>query len=186
MGDRESNLREAIARLKRAPGVNLLRQSRVYQTEPIGVTEQPVFLNMVVEVEVTPALLPAAAGAEGTPPPGPLPVHGEGEEAACCVRLARELLALVKRIEAEVGRKQRERWGPREIDIDVLLFGDERIVEEGFEVPHPRMWERAFVMAPLAELEPDMKTPSGETVAEVAERLGREQGVRPAASGCAG
>jgi 2-amino-4-hydroxy-6-hydroxymethyldihydropteridine diphosphokinase len=58
LGDREANLREAIARLKRAPGVNFLRQSRVYQTAPIGVTEQPEFLNMVVEVEVA-----------GTPPP---------------------------------------------------------------------------------------------------------------------
>jgi len=59
----------------------------------------------------------------------------------------------------------------------VLLFGDEHVVEGDFEVPHPRMWERAFVMVPLAELEPDMKTPSGETVAEVAERLSEEQKV---------
>jgi 2-amino-4-hydroxy-6-hydroxymethyldihydropteridine diphosphokinase len=149
VGDREGNLREAIARLKAAPGVNFLRQSRVYQTEPIGITDQPEFLNMVVEVEVT----------ESTS--------------------ARDLLALAKQIETEVGRKQRERWGPREIDIDVLLFGDEHVVEGDFEVPHPRMWERAFVLAPLADLEPDMKTPSGETVREVAQRLGREQGIKP-------
>jgi 2-amino-4-hydroxy-6-hydroxymethyldihydropteridine diphosphokinase len=147
VGDREGNLREAIACLKAAPGVNFLRESRVYQTEPIGVTDQPEFLNMVVEVEV--------ADTMG----------------------ARDLLTLVKRIETDVGRKQRERWGPREIDIDVLLFGDEHIVEADVEVPHPRMWERAFVLAPLAELEPDMKTPSGETVAEVAERLSEEQKV---------
>lgn len=147
VGDRERNVREAITRLKRAPGVSFLRQSRVYQTEPIGVTDQPEFLNTVVEVEVA-------------DPMG-----------------ARDLLTLVKQIETEVGRKQRERWGPREIDIDVLLFGDEHIAEGGFEVPHPRMWERAFVMAPLAELEPDMQTPSGETVAEVAERLSKEQKV---------
>ncbi len=147
IGDREANLREALSRLERAPGVNLLRRSRVYQTAPIGVTEQPEFLNMVVEVEV----------AEGI--------------------AARDLLTLVKQIEAEVGRKQRERWGPREIDIDVLLFDDQRLVEDDFEVPHPRMWERAFVMAPLAELEPQMRTPSGETVAEVARRLGEQQRV---------
>jgi 2-amino-4-hydroxy-6-hydroxymethyldihydropteridine diphosphokinase len=147
IGDREGNLREAIARLKAAPGVNFLRQSRVYQTDPLGVTDQPEFLNMVVEVEVADSMS------------------------------ARDLLALLKQIENQVGRKQRERWGPREIDIDVLLFGDARIVEEDFEVPHPRMWERAFVMAPLAELEPDMKTPTGETVAEAAERLNREQRV---------
>jgi len=147
VGEREANLREAIARLRAAEGVNFLRQSRVYRTEPIGVTEQPEFLNTVVEVEV----------ADGMS--------------------ARDLLTLVKRIESGVGRKQRERWGPREIDIDVLLFGNEHIVEADSEVPHPRMWERAFVMAPLAELEPDMKTPSGETVAEAAARLGREQRV---------
>jgi 2-amino-4-hydroxy-6-hydroxymethyldihydropteridine diphosphokinase len=147
LGNREGNLREAVARLKAAPGVNFLRQSRVYQTAPIGVTDQPEFLNMVVEVEVADAVR------------------------------ARELLTLVKRIETEVGRRQRERWGPREIDIDVLLFGDEHVVEGDFEVPHPRMWERAFVMAPLAELEPNMKTPSGETVAEAAERLTKKQKV---------
>jgi 2-amino-4-hydroxy-6-hydroxymethyldihydropteridine diphosphokinase len=167
VGDRGANLRDAIARLKASPGVNFLRVSRVYQTAPIGVTDQPEFLNMVVEVEVA-----------GTPPPLPPPRTRRGGDVASEMS-ARELLALVKQIETEVGRKQRERWGPREIDIDVLLFGDEHIVEGDLEVPHPRMWERAFVLAPLAELAPEMKTPSGETVAEVAERLGREQGVAP-------
>jgi len=147
VGDREQNLRDAIARLKAAAGVNFLRQSRVYQTEPMHVTDQPEFLNMVVEIEV-----------------------GEG-------MAARELLDLVKGIEKDVGRKHRERWGPREIDIDILLFGDERVVEDDFEVPHPRMWERAFVMAPLAELAPDLKTPGGETAAELARRLSEEQRV---------
>jgi 2-amino-4-hydroxy-6-hydroxymethyldihydropteridine diphosphokinase len=167
VGDREGNLRDAIARLRAAPGVNFLRQSRVYQTEPIGVTDQPEFLNMVVEVEVA-----------GTPPPLPPPRTRRGGDVASEMS-ARELLALVKQIETEVGRKQRERWGPREIDIDVLLFGDEHIVEGDLEVPHPRMWERAFVLAPLAELAPEMKTPGGETVAEAAARLGGEQGARP-------
>lgn len=147
VGDREGNLREAITRLKAATGVNLRRCSRVYQTEPIGVTDQPEFLNMVVEVEVA-------------------------DEMG-----ARELLTLVKRIETEVGRRQREQWGPREIDIDVLLFDNEQVVEDDFEIPHPRMWERAFVLAPLAELEPEMKTPSGETVAQAAGRLSAEQKV---------
>jgi len=147
VGDREANLRAAIVRLKAAPGVNFLRQSRVYQTEPMYVDEQPEFLNMVVEVEVA-------------------------EEMT-----ARELLRLVKGIEAGIGRKQRERWGPREIDIDVLLFGEEKIVEDDFEVPHPRMWERAFVLAPLAELAPEVEGPGGLRVDELAERLSREQGI---------
>ena len=147
VGDREGNLREAIRRLSATAGVNFLRQSRVYETEPMGITDQPLFLNMVVEVEIGDAMSP------------------------------RELLDLVKQIERDVGRTKRERWGPREIDIDVLLVGDERVKEEDFEVPHPRMWERAFVMAPLAELAPEVKGPTGETVAEIAARLGREQEV---------
>jgi 2-amino-4-hydroxy-6-hydroxymethyldihydropteridine diphosphokinase len=147
VGDREANLRAAIDALRAAEGVNFLRQSRVYQTEAMYVTDQPEFLNMVAEVEV----------------PDEMP--------------ARALLDLVKGIEEEVGRARRERWGPREIDIDVLLFGDERIVEDDFEVPHPRMWERAFVMAPLAELLPELRAPSGETAAQLAARLSREQKV---------
>jgi 2-amino-4-hydroxy-6-hydroxymethyldihydropteridine diphosphokinase len=147
LGDREQNLREAIARLKAAEGVNLLRQSRVYQTEPMHIADQPQFLNMVVEVEV----------------------HDEMP--------ARGLLTLVKGIEEEIGRKHRERWGPREIDIDILLFGDEQIVEDDFEVPHPRMWERGFVLAPLADLTPDLVSPSGEIISAAANRLSMEQGV---------
>jgi 2-amino-4-hydroxy-6-hydroxymethyldihydropteridine diphosphokinase len=147
LGDRERYLREALARLPRAPGVNSLRASRVYETEPMGVTDQPRFLNLVVEIEIEDNVT------------------------------ARELLRLAKAIESALGRTQRERWGPREIDIDVLLVGEERIEEEGFTLPHPRMWERAFVMVPLAELTPDLKAPNGETAAELAERLGKEQGV---------
>jgi len=150
VGDRAGNLREAIRRLSAAAGVNFLRQSRVYETEPMGITDQPGFLNMVVEVEVAEHIAP------------------------------QDLLALVKQIEEDVGRTKRERWGPREIDIDVLLIGDERVKEGEFEVPHPRMWERAFVMVPLAELAPDVKGPCGETAAKIAGRLRREQGIHAA------
>ena len=76
-----------------------------------------------------------------------------------------------------MGRTAGLRWGERIIDIDILLLEGENIVAEELHIPHARMLERAFVMAPLAELEPDMKTPSGETVAEAAARLGREQRV---------
>ncbi len=147
LGDRVAHLREAIARLDAAEGVRVLRESRVYETEPVGVTDQPKFLNMVVEVELAEEVTP------------------------------RDLLALAKRIEAEMGRKQGERWGPREIDIDILLVGEERISEPGLEIPHPQMWARAFVMVPLADLVPEMRTPSGETVGEVAARLQQAQGI---------
>ena len=147
LGDRMGYLREAIARLGAAKGVRVLRESRVYETEPVGVTDQPRFLNMAVEVELADEVTP------------------------------RELLALAKRVEAEMGRKQGERWGPREIDIDILLVGEERISEPGLEIPHPQMWERAFVMVPLADLVPEMRMPGGETVGEVAARLQQEQGI---------
>ena len=129
--------------------MNFLRASSIYETEPVGVTDQPRFLNMVVEVEIEDSVTP------------------------------RHLLALAKRIEVEVGRTRRERWGPREIDIDVLLVGDEQISDDDFGLPHPRMWERAFVMVPLAELAPELKTPNGETVACLARRLSKEEPVRP-------
>ncbi len=150
LGDRERNLREAIARLRAAEGVNFLRQSRVYQTEPMHITDQPEFLNMVVEVEVADDMS------------------------------ARRLLGLVKGIEQDIGRRHRERWGPREIDIDILLFGDERIIEDDFEVPHPRMWERGFVVVPLADLAPDLQAPTGEGIGSLARRLAQEQGVHAA------
>ena len=145
LGDRRGYLRDAIARLEAASGVNVCRLSRVYETEPVGVTDQPKFFNQVVEVELTDEVTP------------------------------RDLLALAKRIEIELGRQRRERWGPREIDIDILLMGEESIREPDLQIPHPEMWERAFVMVPLADLAPEMRTPRGETVEEVAGRL-REAG----------
>jgi 2-amino-4-hydroxy-6-hydroxymethyldihydropteridine diphosphokinase len=70
------------------------------------------------------------------------------------VRSARELLALAQSIEAAAERVRTVRWGPRTLDVDVLLVGDERVDEADLVVPHPRMTERAFVVVPLADLEP--------------------------------
>jgi 2-amino-4-hydroxy-6-hydroxymethyldihydropteridine diphosphokinase len=69
---------------------------------------------------------------------------------------ARELLGHCKRIEVDIGRKPAERWGPREIDLDLLIYGDETIDEPDLQVPHPRIDERAFVRVPLAEIAPDL------------------------------
>jgi 2-amino-4-hydroxy-6-hydroxymethyldihydropteridine diphosphokinase len=69
---------------------------------------------------------------------------------------ARGLLAAAKAVEAAVGRTPTYRWGPREIDVDVLLFGDESVSEPDLVVPHPGLWERDFVLEPLAELRPDL------------------------------
>ena len=147
LGNRVGQLREAMARLEAAAGVRVVRESGVYETEPVGVTDQPKFLNMVVEVELADEVTP------------------------------HDLLALAKRIEVELGRQRRERWGPREIDVDILLFGEERISEPGLEIPHPQTWERGFVVVPLADLAPEMRTPRGETVRELAERLREAEGV---------
>jgi 2-amino-4-hydroxy-6-hydroxymethyldihydropteridine diphosphokinase len=68
----------------------------------------------------------------------------------------RELLTAAKAVEAEVGRTPTFRWGPREIDVDVLLFGDESVTEPDLVVPHPGLWQRDFVLGPLAELRPDL------------------------------
>jgi 2-amino-4-hydroxy-6-hydroxymethyldihydropteridine diphosphokinase len=97
-----------------------VRQSRVIETEPWGVADQPRFLNQVIEVEWA-----------GT---------------------ARQLLRASKEVEREGGRKPTRRWGPRLIDIDILLFGDARIRERDLVVPHPGIVERDFVRESLAEL----------------------------------
>ncbi len=70
-----------------------------------------------------------------------------------------ELLRLLQRVEAAAGRVRRERWGPRTLDLDLLLYGEERIDEPGLQVPHPAMPERAFALAPLAELCPEQRVP---------------------------
>jgi 2-amino-4-hydroxy-6-hydroxymethyldihydropteridine diphosphokinase len=123
LGDRAANL-AAARRYLAERGAVLLRESRVHETEPYGVTDQPRFLNQVVEVDWP-----------GTP---------------------RDLLAAAQAVEAAVGRRPTYRWGPREIDVDILLFGDERVSEPDLVIPHPGLRQRDFVLAPLAELRPDL------------------------------
>jgi len=119
LGTRARNLSAARRRL-REKGIRVLRQSRVLETEPWGVTDQPRFLNQVVEGEW-----------RGTP---------------------RALLRAAKQVEREGGRRPTRRWGPRLIDVDVLLFGDERVRQPDLVIPHPRIAERPFVLRSLREL----------------------------------
>ena len=69
---------------------------------------------------------------------------------------ARDLLVLAQRLEGKAHRVRVEKWGPRTLDVDVLLVGDDEINEPDLQVPHPRMWERAFVVVPLRDLDPDL------------------------------
>jgi len=82
------------------------------------------------------------------------------------------LLDALKQIEHALGRRPRERWGPREIDLDLLLHGDRVVETERLTVPHPRLSERRFVLGPLAEIAPDARDPvTGRTVREMLEGL---------------
>ncbi len=134
LGDRRSYLDRAIRLLEREPGIELVARSRVRETEPVGYTDQPPFLNAAVAVETE---------------LGP-----------------RELLDRLLAVERELGRDRTgPRFGPRTIDLDLLLYGDETVVEPGLVVPHPRLAERRFVLEPLAELEPALVVPGAGPVA---------------------
>ena len=107
--------------------MEIIRVSSLYETAPVGVTDQPDFLNAVAAVQT------------GL---GPL-----------------ETLDALLHIENQMGRVRTERWGPRVIDLDLLLYGGERVSSPGLTVPHPRLRERAFVLVPLAEIAPELRLP---------------------------
>jgi 2-amino-4-hydroxy-6-hydroxymethyldihydropteridine diphosphokinase len=136
LGKKEETLRQAVALLAAADGVDVLAVSELRETDPVGVVDQPRFLNGAVAIETT------------LPP--------------------RELLDSLLRIERELGRvRGEERWGPRTVDLDLLLYGDQIVDEPGLRVPHPRIHERRFVLEPLAELDPELEIPGLGRVSEV-------------------
>ncbi len=91
---------------------------------------------------------------------------------------AREALRQCQGVEALYGRERTLRWGPRTLDIDLLFYDNLVSTDAELELPHPRLWERAFVLAPLLELWPDLTTPGGEPARDVLQRLSMSQGVR--------
>ena len=138
LGDAAATLREAIAALARLPATELLRTSRLYRTPAWGRTEQPDFINAVALVETA------------LPP--------------------RELLDALLVVERSFGRVRLdgERWGPRTLDLDLLLYGDQVIDEPGLRVPHPHLHERAFALLPLVEIAPNARIPGVGGVAVIA------------------
>jgi 2-amino-4-hydroxy-6-hydroxymethyldihydropteridine diphosphokinase len=89
-----------------------------------------------------------------------------------------ELLAVTKSIEREQQRVRQVRWGPRTIDLDILLYGDAEVEEDNLRLPHPEVGNRAFVLVPLAEIAPSKRLPSGLTVANLLADLGEIEGVK--------
>lgn len=176
VGDPEATLADAVAGLAELPGVRLRGVSRLYATTPVGVTDQPEFRNAVVALDV-----PAGRDAE---------------------RGALWLLGRLKELERGFGRKRRRRWGPRELDLDLLVFGRARIAVERppearsleadtdpakaaklLEVPHRDAGERLFVLAPLADLAPGLVPPGWHVTVETRRRrqmaIEGEDAVRP-------
>ena len=91
-----------------------------------------------------------------------------------------ELLEFLMGVEKMMGRVRRERWGPRVIDLDILIFGQEVINKEGLQIPHPRLHERRFVLVPLRDIAPDLMHPLlGKTISQILAELPGEEKVLP-------
>lgn len=125
VGDRLSNIKNAISLLK--GNVSSIKLSKIYETKPVGYTDQGNFINAAIEGRT--ALSPDA------------------------------LLAFTQKVEIDVGRIRRFRWGPREIDIDILFYDDLVYHDQKLEIPHPRLQERDFVLKPLIDLNPKLMHP---------------------------
>jgi 2-amino-4-hydroxy-6-hydroxymethyldihydropteridine diphosphokinase len=125
VGDVRATLDEAVRRFADGVEVKLIARSSDYRTPPWGVTDQPPFINCAIAVETM--LTPQA------------------------------LLDRAHAVERALGRDRarEQRWGPRAIDIDLLAYGDATIAAPDLTLPHPRLFERAFVLVPLAEITPD-------------------------------
>jgi 2-amino-4-hydroxy-6-hydroxymethyldihydropteridine diphosphokinase len=140
LGDREATIRRAVELLGARDGIELLAVSTLRETDPVGVEDQPRFLN-------------GAAAIETTLGPG-------------------ELLGVLLGVERVLGRvRDGVRFGPRTIDLDLLLYGDETLDDPGLTVPHPRLHERRFALEPLAELAPGLVIPGHGRVLDLLARL---------------
>lgn len=147
LDDRLLYLHDAVQLLHNDEHIEVMNVSSLYETDPVGYTNQGNFLNIVVKLKTT--------------------------------YTAEQLLTVSQSIENRLGRKRVIRWGPRTVDLDILLFNHENIESDDLSVPHPRMHERAFVIIPLVEIEPNIKLPTtGRFLNEILERIPDKEGVR--------
>ena len=137
--DREQNIKMAIEQLVKHSDIYVEKVSSLYETEPVGIKDQPVFLNAIVCVKS-----------------GLQPV---------------EIMKYCLEVEKIMGRKRIVRWGPRNIDIDLLVYDDIVINTEELQLPHPRMCERRFVLEPLEEILPKTILPCWKTATELIGQL---------------
>lgn len=178
LGDRQANLREAVERIEQL-GLEIIRTSSIYETEPVGMKQQPWFLNQVIETSVFDELRSRD-------------VSAAKDSDVAVPNQAQSILSALLEIERVMGRKRSLTNGPRLIDIDLLLFGGEIIVSSPNDedwsstssrdiiVPHPRMHERRFVLEPLCELVPDLVHPVlKRTCRELLDLLDARPEVRP-------
>jgi 2-amino-4-hydroxy-6-hydroxymethyldihydropteridine diphosphokinase len=134
-----SQIRQALVQLDSIPGTHVIARSSLYRTTPVGILEQPDFINAVASVQTT--------------------------------LKAQALLAGLLAIENRHGRKRTIRNAPRTLDLDLLLYGEEVFDREGLTLPHPRLHERAFVLAPLAEIAPGAIVPGRGRVEDLLARV---------------
>lgn len=120
MDDPAGHCLKAMHLISEADGVNLLRSSSLYRTEPVGCVKQDWFINAVVEMRTE------------------LTAH--------------KLMQVLQDIENNMGRVRKEKWGPRIIDLDILLYGQDVIRDENLAIPHPELHRRRFILVPLCEI----------------------------------
>jgi 2-amino-4-hydroxy-6-hydroxymethyldihydropteridine diphosphokinase len=130
LGDRLSYLRMALSHLARLDKTSVVNCSSVYETQPVGVREQPRFLNMVVKLD--------------------------------SILSPYDIFCNLKDIENKLGRTHNERWGPREIDLDLLYYDNEIFNNGKLYIPHPEIVNRRFVLIPMKEIAADFIDPAKE------------------------